>query len=50
MTDWPDYELLDFGEGRRLERFGSLVLDRACPAAEGLVKAQPKAWREAVAA
>ncbi len=20
--DWPDYELLDFGEGRRLERFG----------------------------
>ncbi|MDR0704436.1 MAG: class I SAM-dependent methyltransferase, partial [Planctomycetaceae bacterium] len=29
-----DYELLDFGNGRRLERFGSYILDRPCPAAE----------------
>lgn len=29
-----DYELLDFGNGRRLERFGSFILDRPCPAAE----------------
>ena len=30
------YELLAFGEGRRLERFGSLRLDRPCPTADGL--------------
>jgi 23S rRNA (cytosine1962-C5)-methyltransferase len=29
-----DYELLDFGNGRRLERFGLYILDRPCPAAE----------------
>ncbi len=30
----PDqYSLLDFGGGRKLERFGNLVLDRPCPAA-----------------
>jgi 23S rRNA (cytosine1962-C5)-methyltransferase len=28
-----DYELLDFGEGRKLERFGRFVLDRPSPAA-----------------
>lgn len=28
-----DYQLIDFGAGRRLERFGSLVLDRLCPSA-----------------
>lgn len=25
---WPDYELLDSGNGRKLERFGSVVTDR----------------------
>ncbi len=49
MTDWPDYELLDFGEGRRLERFETLLLDRACPAAEGESKSDPQKWREAMA-
>ncbi|MCC7339329.1 MAG: class I SAM-dependent methyltransferase [Pirellulaceae bacterium] len=30
----PDqYSLLDFGAGRKLERFGNVVLDRPCPAA-----------------
>ncbi len=34
MSDaWPDYELLDFGEGRKLERFGGWVFDRPAPAA-----------------
>jgi len=33
MNDWTNYELLDFGEGRKLERFGAWVLDRPCPAA-----------------
>lgn len=49
MTDWPDYELLDFGAGRRLERFGKLVFDRPCPAAENTAKADPAAWRDATA-
>lgn len=32
---WSDdqYALIDFGGGRKLERFGHLVLDRPCPAA-----------------
>lgn len=49
MPPWPDYKLLDFGEGCRLERFGALVLDRPCPAADGVAKASPAVWRHAVA-
>ncbi|MEM6799082.1 MAG: class I SAM-dependent methyltransferase [Planctomycetota bacterium] len=30
---WPDYQLLDFGGGRKLERFGGATFDRPCPAA-----------------
>jgi len=30
----PDLELLDCGDGRRLERFGAVVVDRPAPAAE----------------
>jgi 23S rRNA (cytosine1962-C5)-methyltransferase len=44
-----DYELIDFGDGRKLERFGTVVLDRPSPAADGIVKARPDAWREATA-
>jgi 23S rRNA (cytosine1962-C5)-methyltransferase len=44
----PDeYQLIDFGEGRRLERFGSVVLDRPCPAAERAVKKNCEAWQQA---
>lgn len=43
------YELIDFGDGRKLERFGSLVLDRPCPAADGIEPADPPAWRQAIA-
>ena len=43
----PDqYQLIDFGEGRRLERFGPLRLDRPCPAAEKASRLAPTAWRE----
>lgn len=28
------YQLLDFGNGRKLERFGPFVFDRSCPAAQ----------------
>lgn len=41
-----DYELIDLGCGRRLERFGDLVLDRVAPAATGVPLA-PQRWREA---
>lgn len=37
----PDqYALLDFGRGRRLERFGPWILDRECPTAEGMRRAE----------
>ena len=44
-----EYELLDFGDGRKLERFGSIVLDRPSPAAEGLRKSQRELWSTATA-
>jgi 23S rRNA (cytosine1962-C5)-methyltransferase len=44
-----DYELLDFGNGRRLERFGSVILDRLCPAAECQQPMKPIWWSRATA-
>jgi 23S rRNA (cytosine1962-C5)-methyltransferase len=41
------YELLDFGSGRKLERFSGLILDRPSPAAEGIRAAVPRLWRDA---
>jgi 23S rRNA (cytosine1962-C5)-methyltransferase len=41
-----DYELLDFGNGRRLERFGSYILDRPCPAAEYFCLEKPVLWNQ----
>jgi 23S rRNA (cytosine1962-C5)-methyltransferase len=32
--DSRQYELIDFGQGRRVERFGKFTLERPCPAAE----------------
>src|SRR5262245_38562619 len=45
-----NYDLLDFGEGRKLERFGDVVLDRPCPAAEGRTKSRRELWKDAAAA
>ncbi len=42
-----NYELLDFGEGRRLERFGTKIIDRPCPAAENRHKTSPQLWLKA---
>ncbi len=39
-----DYELLDFGDGRKLERFSGVVINRPCPAAEEVAKALPDLW------
>jgi 23S rRNA (cytosine1962-C5)-methyltransferase len=42
----PDqYQLLDFGGGRRLERFAGWVLDRPAPAAERMPRIGPDVWR-----
>jgi len=41
------YELIDFGDGRKLERFGSYVLDRPCPAAERTSRSRPSLWNSA---
>src|SRR5262245_3689120 len=49
MNDWPDYELVDFGSGRKLERFGEWVLDRPCPSAAGVRQARSGEWRRATA-
>lgn len=41
------YELLDAGDGRRLERFGERIVDRPAPAAAGWPRRDPAAWRAA---
>jgi 23S rRNA (cytosine1962-C5)-methyltransferase len=44
----PDqYQLLDFGDGRRLERFGPYVFDRPCPTAESIPREDPDTWQQA---
>lgn len=47
MLNTRQYQLLDFGDGRRLERFRHYVVDRPCPTAEGMAKADPSLWRTA---
>jgi 23S rRNA (cytosine1962-C5)-methyltransferase len=42
-----DHALLDLGEGRRLERFGAVTIDRPCPPVERLPRRDPAAWRAA---
>jgi 23S rRNA (cytosine1962-C5)-methyltransferase len=49
MNAWPDYSLLDFGAGRKLERFGPWTLDRPCPAASDVRPQRREAWRGATA-
>ncbi|MEE3368490.1 MAG: class I SAM-dependent methyltransferase [Planctomycetota bacterium] len=38
------YELIDFGAGRKLERFGGVILDRPSPAAQQATKAKTSVW------
>jgi 23S rRNA (cytosine1962-C5)-methyltransferase len=49
MSASASYQLLDFGSGRKLERFGPYVLDRVSPAADGAQRQQPELWRKATA-
>lgn len=46
VEDRGGYELIDAGEGRRLERFGDLVVDRPAPMAEEPPR-DPSAWTAA---
>lgn len=45
---WPDYELLDTGDNRKLERFGCMILDRPDPQAIWS-KSHPGIWSDAQA-
>jgi 23S rRNA (cytosine1962-C5)-methyltransferase len=42
-----DYALLDAGGGRRLERFGGVVLDRPAAGTAGMARRDPAAWASA---
>ena len=39
-----DYALLDFGAGRRLDRFGAVIVDRPAPGAADVPVLDPRAW------
>ena len=47
MFSADQYELLDVGDGRRLERFGQYILDRPAPAAERTSRHRPALWKKA---
>ena len=49
MATTGDHELIDVGDGRRLERFGNVVLDRPCPPADWWPRRDPGAWATASA-
>jgi 23S rRNA (cytosine1962-C5)-methyltransferase len=49
MFDPTQYQLLDFGGGRKLERFAGVCLDRPSPAADHILPAHPDLWATAVA-
>jgi 23S rRNA (cytosine1962-C5)-methyltransferase len=44
-----NYRLIDFGEGRKLEQFGEVLLNRPCPAADDAAKSTPDQWAGATA-
>ena len=48
--DWKDYALLDSGEGRKLERYGSIVVDRPDPQAFWPKSLPAQKWQSAHAA
>ena len=46
-TKWDDYELIDSGHGRRLERFGKFVLNRPDPQALWQPQLDQTRWQQA---
>jgi 23S rRNA (cytosine1962-C5)-methyltransferase len=47
VSAWNDYELLDSGNGRKLERFGDVILSRPAPQALWPESADAKLWGKA---
>lgn len=47
MFDKQQYELLDFGRGRKLERLGGITIDRPAPGSEYVDKSDPTIWKTA---
>lgn len=47
MIKFTDYELIDFGQGRRLERFGNEILDRPESMALNIEKSDLNEWKKA---
>lgn len=47
-SDWKDYEVLDTGDGEKLERWGNVILRRPDPQTIW-PKAQPELWKKAQA-
>ena len=47
MFSTDQYQLLDFGEGRKLEFFAGLYIDRPSPVSEGISQADPECWQQA---
>lgn len=47
MFTADQYELVDFGNGRKLERFGRYLLNRPCPAAENHTPTSADGWGDA---
>lgn len=45
MPQEIEYELVDFGRGRKLERFGAALLDRPAPAVENVPLRDRAAWQ-----
>ena len=46
-TTWKDYELLDFGNARKLERFGNLISNRPQPSATNKPYLSKEDWDKA---
>ncbi len=46
-SPWADYELLDSGSGRKLERFGDFIFSRPAPQALWRPDASKKLWNQA---
>lgn len=47
MFTADQYALLDFGAGRKLERFGDVLVDRPAPSAEGVAQRDRALWSQA---
>jgi 23S rRNA (cytosine1962-C5)-methyltransferase len=44
--NWTDYALIDSGNGRRLERFGNIILSRPAPQALWPQEKSPSLWKD----